>query len=119
MLAVSIGGGIMVADDGGRGQSGQHIVVEITVILVLVVMRVDLIAGRQQEGNVGEAVVCFNEVDRFSPAGGIAACVPAGADPRVAHKGKGEVAASARCEVIYTALIAAVFQLIVICCAGL
>ena len=88
----------MVADDGGRGQSGQHIVVEITVILVLVVMRVGLIAGRQQEGNVGEAVVCFNEVERFSPAGGIAACVPAGADLRVAHVGEGERAAVIDCD---------------------
>ena len=114
VLAVGVGAGVVVADNGCHGQAQQGVVVQIAVVLALAVGGVHLVAGGEQEGHVGENAVGVNDVQGVVPAGGVAGCVAAGADLGVTHIGEGERAGSAGGEGIHIALITVVAELIVI-----
>ena len=90
VLAVGVGIGIVVADDGGHGQVLQRLVLQIAVILALTVGGIDLVARGEHKGDIGEIVVGGNELQGVVPAGSISVGAAAGADLGVAHIGKGE-----------------------------
>ena len=118
VLPVSVGAGVVVAHDGGRRESGEHIVVEVAVILVLVRCAVDLIACGEEEGHVGEVFVAADQVQRFIPSKDVALGA-ARADLRVAHVGEGEGTGLSGGKGVDSARLACVGQLIVIGNAGL
>ena len=117
VLAVGIGAGVVVANGGGHGQAGQDAVVQITVVLALVGGAVDLIARRQQEGNIGELGIGVNNVQGVVPTLNIT-CSAASADLGVAHESEGEGSAIIGGEVIAFAGVARIAELIVIGLTG-